>query len=123
MSLTRRHFLALSATLPWALSARASTSIPVGLELYSVRGELQKNPEATVRAVAQMGYQVVEFYAPYFDWSDAQTRQMRKLMDDLGIRCHSTHNNEAYLSVQNLPRARDMNLILQQVYCAVVHRS
>jgi sugar phosphate isomerase/epimerase len=116
MSLTRRHFLALSVALPWALPARASTSIPVGLELYSVRGELEKNPEATVRAVAQIGYQVVEFYAPYFDWSDGQTKQMRKLLDDLGIRCLSTHNHEEFLSAQKLPRARDMNLILGSKY-------
>jgi sugar phosphate isomerase/epimerase len=113
MTLSRRHFLAVSAALPWALSARASSnSLPVGLELYSVRGELKKDPEATVRAVAHMGYQVVEFYAPYFDWTESQTKQMRKLMDDLGIRCLSTHNDEAYLSPQNLSRARDMNLIL-----------
>ena len=116
MSLTRRHFLALSAALPWALSARASTSIPVGLELYSVRGELKKDPAATVRAVAQMGYEVVEFYAPYFEWSENETKQMRKLLDDLGIRCLSTHNSEAYLSAQNLARTRDMNLILGSKY-------
>ena len=116
MPLTRRHFLALSAALPWALSARASTSIPVGLELYSVRGELKKDPEATVRAVAQMGYQVVEFYAPYFDWNESQTKQMRKVLDDLGIRCLSTHNSEAYLSAQNLARTRDMNLTLGSKY-------
>jgi sugar phosphate isomerase/epimerase len=116
MPLTRRHFLALSAALPWALSARASTSIPVGLELYSVRGELKKDPAATVRAVAQMGYQVVEFYAPYFEWSENETKQMRNLLDDLGIRCLSTHNSEAYLSVQNLTRTRDMNLILGSKY-------
>ncbi len=113
MPLTRRHFLGLSAALPWALSARASTSIPVGLELYSVRGELKKDPEATVRAVAQMGYQVVEFYSPYFDWSE---KRMRKLLDDLGIRCLSTHNSEAYFSAQNLPRTRDMNLVLGSKY-------
>jgi sugar phosphate isomerase/epimerase len=116
MPLTRRHFLALSAALPWALSARASASIPVGLELYSVRGELKKDPAATVRAVAQMGYQVVEFYAPYFEWSENETKQMRKLIDDLGIRCLSTHNSEAYLSAQNLARTRDMNLILGSKY-------
>src|SRR6266852_3020301 len=116
MPLTRRHFLGLSAALPWALSARASTSIPVGLELYSVRGELKKDPEATVRAVAQMGYQVVEFYSPYFDWSESQTKRMRKLLDDLGIRCLSTHNSEAYFSAQNLPRTRDMNLVLGSKY-------
>jgi sugar phosphate isomerase/epimerase len=116
MPLTRRHFLALSAALPWALSARASASIPVGLELYSVRGELKKDPAATVRAVAQMGYQVVEFYAPYFEWSENETKQMRKLIDDLGIRCLSTHNSEAFLSAQNLARTRDMNLILGSKY-------
>ena len=116
MPLNRRHFLALSAALPWALSARASTSIPVGLELYSVRDELKKDPQGTVRTVAQMGYQVVEFYGPYFDWNESQTKQMRKLLDDLGIRCLSTHNNESYLSAQNLSRARDMNLILGSKY-------
>src|SRR5216684_5372840 len=115
-TLSRRSFLAFSAMLPWAVSARAAKSIPLGLELYSVRGELKKDPEATVRAVAQMGYQVVEFYSPYFDWSDRQTKQMRKLLDDLGIRCLSTHNSEAYFSAQNLTRTRDMNLVLGSKY-------
>ena len=112
MPLSRRHFLAVSAALPWALQARASTAIPVGLELYSVRGELQKNAEATVRAVAGMGYQVVEFYAPYHDWTEAQTKSMRMLMDDLGIRCLSTHNHEEFISADKISRTRDMNLIL-----------
>lgn len=102
--------------LPWALSARAAKPIPAGLELYSVRDELKKDPEGTVRAVAQMGYQGVEFYAPYFEWSESQTRQMRKLLDDLGIRCFSTHNDSAYLNAENIGRARDMNLILGSKY-------
>ena len=112
----RRSFLAISAALPWAFSARALASIPVGLELYSVRTELKQNLEATVRAVAQMGYQGVEFYAPYFDWSENQTKQMRKLLDDLGIRCFSTHNDSSFLSPEKIGRARDMNLILGSKY-------
>src|SRR5712672_3422702 len=115
-SLSRRSFLAFSAMLPWAVSARAAKSIPLGLELYSVREELKKDPEATVRAVAQMGYQGVEFYAPYFEWSESQTKQMRKLLDDLGMRCFSTHNNYSYLSAENISKARDMNLILGSKY-------
>ena len=63
-----------------------------------------------------MGYQVVEFYGPYFQWSEAQTKQMRKLMDDLGIRCLSTHNDESNLNPPNLDRARDLNLILGSKY-------
>ncbi len=114
--LSRRSFLAISAAMPWALSARAAKSIPAGLELYSVRDELKKDPEGTVRAVAQMGYQGVEFYAPYFEWPESQTKQMRKLLDDLGIRCFSTHNDSSYLSTEKIGRARDMNLILGSNY-------
>ena len=110
----------MSAALPWAFrglaAAAPSTSIPVGLELYSVRDDLQKDPEGTVRAVAQMGYQAVEFYAPYFDWSDAQAKSMRKLLDDLGIRCYSTHNNEDFFSPAKIQRARDLNQILGAKY-------
>ena len=117
---SRRSFLAMSAMLPWAFkSAASSGSIPVGLELYSVRDGLKQDPEGTVRTVAQMGYQAVEFYAPYREWSDAQAKQMRKLMDDLGIRCYSTHNDEQYLSTENIGRTRDLNLILGCKYVVV----
>jgi len=115
-TLSRRSFLAFSAMLPSALSARGAKSIPTGLELYSVREELKKDAEGTVRAVAQMGYQCVEFYAPYFEWSESQTKQMRKLLDDLGIRCFSTHNDSSYLGAEKISRARDMNLILGSKY-------
>jgi sugar phosphate isomerase/epimerase len=120
-NLTRRSFFGIAASLPWALRAVASgmstsTSIPVGLEMYSVREELKKDPEGTVRAVAKMGYQDVEFYAPYFEWTEAQVKSMRKLMDDLGIRCYSTHNDENYFDTKNIDRARDFNKILGSRY-------
>src|SRR5436305_13741081 len=111
-SLTRRTFLALSATLPWALkSVAASSFIPVGLELYSVRDALKQDPDGTLRAVAQMGYQAVEFYAPYFEWTETQAKQTRKLLDDLGLRCYSTHNDADYFSAADHNRVRDFNLI------------
>jgi sugar phosphate isomerase/epimerase len=115
-SLSRRSFLALSAMLPFSVRAFAATSIPVGLELYSVRNALKNDPMGTVRAVAAMGYQCVEFYAPYFDWSEAQTKDMRKLMDEAGVRCYSTHNSSSYFTPENLKKARDMNLILGSKY-------
>ena len=122
MSLTRRSFLALSAALPWALKAHAaSSSIPIGLELYSVRDALKQDAEGTVRAVAQMGYQCVEFYAPYYEWTDAQARQMRKLLDDLGVRCYSTHNDEDYFSGEKINHARDLNKILGSKYMVMAY--
>jgi sugar phosphate isomerase/epimerase len=118
--LSRRSFLALSALLPYAFTARpGNTNIPVGLELYSVREELKKDPEATVRAVGEMGYQCVEFYAPYFERSDAQTKDMRKLLDNLGVRCFSTHNDLAYLDPAKIERTRDLNLMLGSKYVVV----
>ncbi len=122
MSLTRRSFVALSATLPWALKARASSAaIPIGLELYSVREALKQDLEGTLRAVAQLGYQCVEFYGPYFDWTEAQTKQVRKLIDDLGIRCYSTHNDEKNFHPENISKARDMNLTLGCKYMVMAY--
>ena len=51
------------------LDALQRRSMPVGLELYSVRTELTSDLMGTVAAVGRMGYQVVEFYAPYLDWT------------------------------------------------------
>lgn len=118
---SRRSFLAASAVLPLAFRALASASpgfksIPVGLELYSVRDALQKDPQATVRSVAKMGYQVVEFYGPYFEWSEAQAHDMRRLMDGLGIRCLSTHNDEANFTDARIDHAKSLNLILGSQY-------
>src|SRR5438094_2803607 len=118
MTFTRRSFLAASAALPWALKAYAnsSKSIPIGLELYSVREALAKDPDGTVRAVAQQGYQCVEFYAPYFEWTESRAKEVRKLLDDLSVRCYSTHNDESYFNSENINRARDLNLILGAKY-------
>jgi sugar phosphate isomerase/epimerase len=110
--ISRRSFLAASAVVPLAVHAAPSSKIPVGLELYSVRDQLNKDLMATVRAVAKMGYQVVEFYSPYYDWTEAYTKQVRALLDDLGIHCYSTHNNASVFSAESLQQAIDRNKIL-----------
>jgi sugar phosphate isomerase/epimerase len=119
---SRRDFLAMSATFPWALHfsrsphASAAKLVPVGLEMYSVRDALAKDPFSTVRAVAEMGYLGLEFYAPYFDWSVPQATDMRKLLDELKIRCFSTHNDSTFFSGDKLEHARELNLILGSKY-------
>lgn len=114
--LSRRHFLAMSAMLPWALRASAASRIPVGLELYSVRNALKQDLAGTVRSVGEMGYQCVEFYAPYFDLTETQTREMKKLLDDLGLHCYSTHNDSSNFSPDKITRARDLNHLLGSKY-------
>lgn len=124
--LTRRRFLALSTVLPAvalapALAGRALAAeappavpagkIPLGIELYAVRGELTKNLPATLKAVAAIGYKVVEFYAPYFQWTPIYAKEVRMLLDDLGLKCFSTHNHLISYG-DGLGRAIELNQIL-----------
>ena len=117
---TRRSFLAGAAALAAASSLPstliAAGAIPVGLEMYSVRDAMAKDLNGTVRAVAAAGYQGLEFYAPYYDWTLARAKDMRKLLDELGIRCFSTHNDSAYFFADKLDHARELNLILGSKY-------
>lgn len=112
-NLSRRQFLAAGAALPFLLRANVSAArIPVGLELYSVRDALTKDLHGTVRAVARLGYEVVEFYSPYYSWTAEQAKEIRALLDDLGIRCLSTHNGAQALTAEGLPKAIELNQII-----------
>jgi sugar phosphate isomerase/epimerase len=84
--------------------------------LYSVRNELKQDPMGTVRAVAKMGYQCVEFYAPYYDWTPDYAKDMKKLLDDLGVRCYSTHNGPKSFSAEGMPHAIELNNTLGAKY-------
>lgn len=117
LSITRRSFLGLAAMAPLAFAARPkSRRVPVGIELYSVRDQMDKDLFATVRAVARMGYEVVEFYGPYYNWTPEYAKQVRRLIDDLGIRCHSTHNGSNVFTPESLPKAIELNQILGSKY-------
>jgi sugar phosphate isomerase/epimerase len=113
---SRRSFLALTAAAPLARAVpQAGKRLPIGLELYSVRTELAKDLTGTVSAVAKMGYEVVEFFSPYYQWTTDQAKDVRKLMDGLGIRCNSTHNDYGNLGA-GLPKALELNNILGTKY-------
>ena len=132
-AITRRAFCASAAAaaalalvptrraLAWGASndalfraaERAPKPYPIGLELYSVRGELARDLPATLRAVSQMGYQVVEFYAPYLGWTIPNAKDVRTQLDDLGLRCYSTHNpSSALLAPDTRAKAIEVNQVL-----------
>ena len=71
--------------------ARHPRDIPIGLQLYSVRKECEKdggkNFANVVAAVAEMGYEGVEF-AGYYGW---QAGDIRKVLDDNGVVCCGAH--------------------------------
>ena len=112
LPVSRRSFLTAAGVGALASVALGAKKIPVGIELYSVRTEMAKDPFPPVKEVARQGYEVVEFYGPYFDWSEAQCKQMRKQMDDLKIVCRSTHNGNTNFTPENIQKAIDLNKIL-----------
>lgn len=109
---SRRSFLALAAAAPLALGVPKNKRVPVGLELFSVRDELAKDLMGTVRAVAKMGYEAVEFFSPYYQWTPEYAKEVRKLLDDLGVRCPSTHNGANVFAADGLQKAIELNQIL-----------
>jgi sugar phosphate isomerase/epimerase len=117
---SRRAILASLAVGPLAVSAKPKSK-PVGLELYSVREELKKDPAATLSAVVKMGYECVEFYAPYFEWTSDHAREVRKQLDDLGLKCYSTHNGMDSFSSEGLSKAIELNKILGTRYIVLAH--
>lgn len=92
---------------------KGARKYPIGLELYSVRGELARDLPGTLREVSRIGYEAVEFYAPYYGWTVPYAKEVRSLMDDLGLRCYSTHNHlESFTPGEGMAKAIELNQIL-----------
>lgn len=119
-SLSRRKFVALMGAAPLAAAVKGNR-VPVGLTLYSVRDGLKQDQAKTLAAVAHMGYECVEFYAPYYSWTVDQAKEVRKQLDDLNIRCYSTHNERNLLASDSLGKAIELNKVLGSRYIVLVH--
>jgi sugar phosphate isomerase/epimerase len=101
-----------AATLTAARGTMQKT-YPIGIELFAVRRELARDLPATLRAVSKIGYQVVEFYAPYLQWTIPYAKDVRTQLDDLGLRCYSTHNpSSALLNGDTMGKAIEINQVL-----------
>lgn len=96
---SRRKFLKNSAIaaagvtfFPSDLFASIKAEKLLGVQLYSVRDDMEKDPMATLKAVAKMGYKHVE-HANYVDrkfygWT---AKEFKKVLDDLGLKMPSGH--------------------------------
>lgn len=90
--LTRRSFFPLAAAGVAAFSLPrkawpASHSIPAGIQLYTVKDDLEKYPSATLRKIAQIGYIEVETAG----FGKLTAAQFRDLVHDAGLRVPSAH--------------------------------
>src|SRR5262245_31724681 len=65
----------------------------IGLQLYTVRAEMEKDVDATLERVAHIGYREVEF-AGYFGRSP---KELKATLDRLGLAAPSAHATVALL--------------------------
>ncbi|MBS1608896.1 MAG: sugar phosphate isomerase/epimerase, partial [Bacteroidetes bacterium] len=96
---TRRTFIRNSAfTIAGAsllsndLFAAAKPGEWLGVQLYSVRDDMKKDPLATLKLVAKAGYKNVE-HANYVDrkFYGWPAKEFKKVLDDLGLHMPSGH--------------------------------
>jgi sugar phosphate isomerase/epimerase len=78
--------------------------------MYAVQKELNADFDGTVRSVAAMGYEGVEF-TQYIDWTPARAKEIRALLDQVHLTCYSTHN-EPQVFTDRLDHAIEINHIL-----------
>jgi len=102
-----------------ALSAedagKKGNKIPIALQMYSVREDCGKDFEGTIRAVAKMGYDGVEF-AGYHGKS---ATDIRKLLDECGLKCCGTHTGLNTLEGDNLKQTIEFNKTIGNKYLIV----
>jgi len=82
--------------------------IPVAVQLYSVREDCAKDLFGTLKAIAEMGYEGVEF-AGYHGRS---AEELRKMLDDLGLKVAGTHTGIDTLRGDELKRTIEFNQTL-----------
>ncbi|MBE6427687.1 MAG: sugar phosphate isomerase/epimerase [Planctomycetaceae bacterium] len=110
MNISRRELMKLGlgalavSALPLDLRAACPKSIPIALQLYSIREDCQKNLPAMIEAVAKMGYQGVELMAGNFG---ADAKEFRKLIDANGLKCAGTHTPKESLDDANIAKTAD----------------
>ena len=99
MTISRRHFLrnsglalAGASLSKYAWAAAKNPLELTGVQLYSVRNEMMKDPVGTLKQLAAMGYKHVE-HANYINrkFYGFTAAEFRKLLDDLGLKMPSGH--------------------------------
>jgi sugar phosphate isomerase/epimerase len=120
-NVSRRSFLVFFAAAPLLGTLAGKKRIPIGLELYSVREGLKKDLMGTVQGVGKLGYECVEFYAPYYEWTLDYAKEVRKELDGLGVKCYSTHNSRQAFSPESINKAIELNQALGARYVVMSH--
>ena len=116
--LSRRRFVqstaltAVAAAVQPLMAASTGRAIPISVQLYSVRGECAKDFDATLAAIAKLGFAGVEF-AGYHNYKD-KPKELRARLDELGLKAAATHIGTANVHADKLQQTIDFH---QQLGC------
>lgn len=128
-SYSRREFLRMAAAgaglvglNPLAEAGRklkgtSLKSIPVGVQLYSVREAAAKDLPGVLEAIAKMGYKGVEF-AGYYGW-EKKPNDLRKILDQNGLKCCGTHTAFETITGDALKATAELHATLENAYLIV----
>lgn len=89
--------------------------IPIALQLYSIRHNCEEDFPGTLKAVAEMGYEGVDF-AGYYGYDAGEIRTM---LDDLGLKAAGCHTALDTLAGDELKRTVEFNHTLGNKYLIV----
>lgn len=112
-SVSRRSFLTATAAGVGAAFAGASKlsadplGMPIGFQTYTVRDAIAGDFQGTLKKMAEIGYKSCELCSPfsYREFSGAakyKGAELRRIIEDAGLKCVSCHFSPADISDKNL---------------------
>jgi sugar phosphate isomerase/epimerase len=107
-NISRRSFTLIAGAAGLASLVRAQRKIPIAVQLYSVRTLCAADMPGTIAGVAKLGYQAVEF-AGYYGHT---ATELRKMLDDSGLKCCGTHLHIDALLVDSLQKTIEFNKVI-----------
>jgi sugar phosphate isomerase/epimerase len=126
-TLSRTNFLraaaAAAAGALWTTPGEASANplgLPLGLQPYTVRNDLEADFLGTLRKVAAMGYQEIEVSGgpAYGDFYGHKPAELRKILADVGLHAPSCHFGSPKSDVEWTKNIKDAQALgLEYMVC------
>jgi sugar phosphate isomerase/epimerase len=104
------------------MAKEEQNKIPIGFQLYTVRGEFSRDVPGTLKKLTEIGYKAVEFWG-YSGTKDVyqkySAKDLRKTLDDCGLKCCGMHLDLKALAKENLSVTIENNRELGSEYLNV----
>jgi sugar phosphate isomerase/epimerase len=86
-------------------------SLPIGLQLWSIKEEMEKDFKGTLKRVAEIGYEGVEFAG----YGGLSSLELRELLSELGLKACGSHVSLAELT-ENIDEVIEYSLKIGNKY-------